>query len=167
MVSLKNILLFILTGLYSFGIVTSQILSEKIYVKEFYADGTPKAEGWLFGKNKTGYWYFYHTNGKIAEKGHFHTQKKEGYWYFYHPDGFLKKEGHFKNGISENWWIFYDKETKNKQKIQYKNNKKNGFALQYKKNKLMKAEKYIEDEKVDEWTSVIAFKLDNPNVSLR
>lgn len=167
MVSLKNILLFILTGLYSFGIVTSQILSEKIYVKEFYADGTPKAEGWLSGKNKTGYWYFYHTNGKIAEKGHFHTQKKEGYWYFYHPDGTLEKEGHFKNGFAEHWWVYYPKNSKNKDLFQYQNNKRNGYGLRYKRNKLMKVEKYKDDKKIGEWTSLVSFKMDNPNLSIK
>lgn len=149
-------------------IISSEIVNtEKMYTKEYYSNGKLKAEGWSSMDTKTDYWTFYHKNGKIASKGNFRSNEKNGYWYFYNETGTLIKEGHFENGSAEKWWIFYDIATRNKSKFQFKNNLKNGFALRYKKRKLVKAEEYKNGVKIDEWISVIAFKLDNPNVSLR
>lgn len=152
----------------TYSIIFSEIgKTEKMYTKEYYDNGNLKAEGWSSMDTKTDYWTFYHKNGKIASKGNFRSNKKNGYWYFYNETGTLIKEGHFENGSAEKWWIFHDIATRNKSKFQYRNNQKNGFALRYKKRKLVKAEEYLNGIKTNEWTSVIAFKLDNPNVSLR
>ncbi|MEL6811306.1 MAG: hypothetical protein AAFP76_08235 [Bacteroidota bacterium] len=140
---------------------------DKVYVKEYYSNGHLKAEGWKVGKAKVNYWKFYHSNGTVSSQGHFRKNKKHGYWYFFHKNGKAKKEGHYINGSAENWWIFYDIANACTSKFQYKNNQKNGFGLRYKKRKLVKAEKYTNDKKEGEWTSVIAFKRDNPGVSLR
>lgn len=162
--------------------------SDKYFVYEYDAQGNLKAEGWLQNNKKVDFWYFYYPNGQVAEEGHYINGKKTLFWYFYYPNGKLEKEGHYNggnkvgywyfynkngtvlkeghyhNGIAENWWIFYENQYKTI--YQYQNNKKHGYALRYKDKKLLKAEKYIENEKVGEWTSIIAFKLDNPNVSL-
>ena len=140
---------------------------EKKYSKEYYSNGNLKSEGWQSVTSKMGYWYFYHPNGTVKAKGHFKENQRDGYWYFYDKNENLIKEGHYTHGNAEDWWIFYDIANQNKSKFQYRNNKKNGFALRYNKKKLVKAEKYINDDKVGEWESVIAFKQDNPNVSLR
>lgn len=164
----KKYLFFILFGIISGSYaVSSKPLTEKKYTKEYDANGNLKAEGWKSMNSKTGYWTFYHINGAVSSKGHFSTNAPHGYWYFYNHQGRLIKEGHFKNGSAENWWIFYDLATKGKSKFQFKYNQKNGFALRYKKNKLVKVEEYIQGQKVAEWTSLFAFKLDNPNVSLQ
>ena len=78
----------------------------------------------------------------------------------------LKKEGHFVNGSAENWWIIYEIGTLNKTKVQYQNNKKNGYALCYKNNELIRAEKYINNSITGSWTTIIAFRQDNPDASL-
>ena len=140
------------------------------YYKDFYMDGTLKEEGWKESEKKIGYWYFYHTNGKIASQGNFKNNKKDGYWYFYNAKSKKIKEGHFKKNNAENWWIIYDiadaSTNKIVRKYQFRNNKKNGFCLLYKNNELFKAEKYMDDEKIGEWTSIQSFKRDNPNASL-
>ena len=151
--------------LFYFGIAFSQDTHSKEFVYEYDSHGALIAEGWLCRGEKVDYWYFYHSNGVVSKKGHFNKGEKKGYWYFYNPSGKLEKEGHFENGKAENWWIFYNQN--NQAKFQYKNNKKNGFALLYEKNKLMKAEKYEDDQKVGEWTSLSAFKMDNPNAPLK
>lgn len=115
--------------------------NSKQYIKNYYENGTLKSEGWLTNNYKTDYWYFYDKNAN------------------------LKKEGHFVKGSAENWWIFYEIGSPYKSKIQFKNNKKNGYALCYKNNELIRAEKYKNDLKIGTWTSLLAFKIDNPDVS--
>jgi len=139
--------------------------AEKMYSKEYYENGFIKAEGWQMDSSKTGYWIFYHPNGKIASKGHFEKNKRDKYWYFYSKTGELEKEGHFIKGSAENWWIFYEIGTRNKNKFEYKNNLKNGYGLRYKNKRLIKVEKYINDRKEGEWTSISSFRRDNPNVA--
>lgn len=158
---LKTIIFFLFFG------IAFQVSAEKLYQKEFYPNGQIKSEGWMKMDSKTDYWYFYHPNGKVASKGTFRNNKKHGYWYFYSENGLPVKEGHFILGSAENWWIFYDSQTEFSSKFQFKNNKKNGFALRYKKKRLIKAEKYINNKKEGEWTSVLAFKRDNPEVKFR
>lgn len=146
---------------------TSEEGAVRMYNKEYHPNGNLKAEGWVMSGEKTSYWYYYHENGQIASKGHYKGNQKSKYWYYYNKDGALEKEGHYRQGIAENWWIFYDLATRDKRKTQYQNNKKNGFSLVYQKNKLVKVEKYIQDEYKGMWTSISSFKRDNPNVKLR
>ena len=156
-------------GIGIFSIQANDFLetSEKTYAKEYYNNGQLKAEGWQYGDIKTDFWIFYYPNGTIASKGHFSENAKNGYWYYYNEDGRKEKEGHYVKGSAENWWIFYDIANQKTSKFQFKNNKKNGFSLRYEKKKLIKAEKYTNNIKEDEWTSIIAFRRDNPGVSLR
>ncbi|WP_432411840.1 toxin-antitoxin system YwqK family antitoxin [Rasiella sp. SM2506] len=153
------------------GIICSPILfaanpfPEKNYQKEYYNNGTLKAEGWELGATKTDYWYFYYPNGEVASKGSFSNNKREGYWYFYDDNTTLLKQGHYQNGIAEDWWIFYDIATQTEKRFQFKNDKKNGFAFIYKKGRLKRAEAYKNNQKTGEWTSIFAFKKDNPHLT--
>jgi hypothetical protein len=142
----------------------SMAKGEKMYTKEFYSNGTIKAEGWKMASVKTGYWKFYYSNGELASKGHFRKDKRNSYWHFYNENGQLSKEGHYVDGSAENWWIFHDIANSRTNKYQYKNNQKHGFCLIYKKRKLILAEKYSHDKKEGEWSSIIDFKRDNPGV---
>lgn len=141
--------------------------TEKSYTKEYDTNGNLKAEGWELYQTKEGYWKTYHSNGVLATEGHYKYNEKNGYWFFYDRYKNVLKEGHYNLGNAQKWWIFYDIANQKMQKTQYRNNQKNGFALCYTNNKLKKAEKYIDDQKVDEWTSMIAFKLDNPSISFK
>lgn len=153
--------------LLAFSLFTSMYspADDKQYIKTFYDNGIIRSEGWLINNDKSGYWKFYTENAKISSKGFFQNNKKSGYWYFYDQEANLKKEGHFVGGSAENWWIFYEIGTANKIKIQFKNNKKNGFALCYKDNNLIRAEKYENNLKTGSWTSLSAFREDNPDES--
>ncbi|GAA3519583.1 hypothetical protein GCM10022393_37250 [Aquimarina addita] len=150
---------------------TVKISAQKEYTREYYDNGILKAKGWKIGTTKTDYWFHYHQNGAIAEQGGYKNNQKEGYWYFHSQNQKLSKEGHFKNNKAESWWIIYDIHTLNNKnriikKYQYQGNKKNGYGLLYKNNILFKAEKYINDQKIAEWTDVYSFKKDNPSASL-
>ncbi len=168
MLNLMKYTIYIVISLLFFSFQTSV---EKEYHKEYYNDGSIKSEGWKIANQKTGYWYTYHTNGNVLEQGHYRNNKRQGYWYFYSLENKLIKEGHFINNKAEKWWIIYDIADGNKKnqtirKYQYRNNKKNGYCLLYKNDKLFKAEKYVDDRKTGEWTDVFSFKKDNPNASL-
>lgn len=135
---------------------------EKFYKREFYETGILKAEGWRKRNSRVDHWIFNYPDGKIWRKGHFRDNEMHGYWYFYAENKKLLKEGHYFLGKAENWWIFFEG-TRSK-KVQYRNDKKEGFALCYNNRKLEKVEKYFNDTKLDEWTDVYSFKLDNPEV---
>lgn len=154
-----------------FGMLTSlgtaSVLNpgmEKMYAKEYYSNGNLKAEGWEMEDHRVGYWKFYHLNGTVSSEGHFSIDKKHGYWHYFNGEGILIKEGHYENGTAEDWWIFYDIANSKTDKFQYKNNKKNGFSLHYRSGKLVKAKKYSDDEEKGEWTSLFAFRRDNPSI---
>lgn len=148
-----------------------EVIAQKKYHTEYYDNGFLKAKGWKIGAVKTDYWYQYHINGTIAEQGAYKDNQKEGYWYFFSQNQKLMKEGHFKNNKAESWWIIYDIDPLNNKspiikKYQYQGNLKNGYGLLYKNNMLFKAEKYVNDRKIAEWTDVYSFKKDNPSVFL-
>jgi antitoxin component YwqK of YwqJK toxin-antitoxin module len=136
--------------------------TEKEYLKEYYSSGVLKAEGWTNNNVREGYWIYYYPEGTEEKKGHYHKGKKHGYWYFYSHNGQPVKEGHFMKGKMNDWWTFYENDTK--LKVQYSDGKRNGFGLVYQSKKLQKAIKFEEDKKVGEWTSIISFKRDNPQV---
>ncbi len=136
------------------------------YHKEYHDNGHIKAEGWFMGEQKIKYWKFYHNNGKLMSEGHYANNLRTNYWYFYNTQGNLVREGHYEDGKAQKWWIFYDIARQETRKAQYIDNVREGFCLVYKKNKLIKVEKYIANELKGEWTSVAAFRRDNPDVSL-
>lgn len=139
----------------------------KMYSKEYHNNGHLKSEGWVLNTKKINYWKFYHPSGAVSSEGHYKNNRPEAYWYFYNEDGKVTKEGHYKNGIVQDWWIFYDIAGNIKRKTQYENHKRNGYNLVYQNNKLIRVEKYEDDIRSGEWTSISSFRRDNPDVSLR
>ena len=135
--------------------------ADKKYVREYYASGELKAEGWMHQNVKDGFWKFYHQTKKISEQGHFKANKREKYWYFYTTNGKLEKEGHFKADKKTDWWLFYDTTGKVNHKCQLANNLKNGYCLKYKNETLTSAEKYKNGKKIKEWHSLRSFKKEN------
>jgi len=136
--------------------------TEKEYIREYYDTGTLKAEGWTVNNLKEDYWMYYYPEGTTEKKGHYHKGKKHGYWYFYSGKNELVKEGHFDGGLMDDWWVFYENEIH--LKVQYSKDKRNGFGLVYHNKRLKKAIRFEEDKKVGEWSSVMSFKRDNPQV---
>lgn len=153
----KNSILFILFII----INTTSLFSQKEYSKKYYGDAVLKEEGWVDNGNKTGYWTFYHENGVIKKQGHFKNNYPIKYWYFYHKNGSPEKEGHFVNGKQNKWWLFYDKNGSINHKCQLIDNQKNGYCLVYKEERLVKALRFSNDEKVKEWTDFSSFRKEN------
>jgi hypothetical protein len=136
--------------------------TEKVYIKEYYNTGILKAEGWTNNNTKEGYWVYYYPEGSKEKKGHYHKDKKHGYWYFYSEKNELVKEGHFNQGLKQDWWTFYENEAH--LKVQYTDDKRNGFGLVYQNKRLKKAIKFEKDKQIGEWSSVMSFRRDNPQV---
>ena len=136
--------------------------TERVFKREYDASGFLKAEGWVEGSTKEGYWTYYFKDGSPKKKGHYHKDKQQGYWYFYSLEKKLLKEGHFTSGVKNGWWTVYENNTTTK--MQYINGKREGFALVYTNKKLQKALKFEEDKKMGEWNSLWSFKRDNPHV---
>jgi antitoxin component YwqK of YwqJK toxin-antitoxin module len=152
--------------LYSIIFITSIIngpeAENKIYAKEYYESGILKAEGWVQDGVKEDYWIYYYSNKTVSQKGHYLRGKSNQYWFFYSKDGSLLKEGMFNKGLENGWWILY--QGRRVEKVKFNNGMKEGFALIYENNKLKKAEKYLHNIKTGEWTSLLKFKNDNPEV---
>ena len=71
-------------------IVSTTLFSQKKYLKEYYADGILKEEGWIKDGIKVGFWVSYYQNKNIKKKGHFKNDQPIKYWYFYHKNGLLE-----------------------------------------------------------------------------
>jgi len=143
---------------------SQQIFSQNTdlkYIKNCNENNQVLEEGWVHNGKRVNYWYQYYDNGTIKSKGNYKDNKKNGYWYLYLPNGNLKSEGHYLDNNKCKWWITYGDEEQILFKCQYLNNIKQGYSLCYSNGKLYKSEKYINDKKVDEWTSFWKFKLSN------
>ena len=149
-----------------FSILSPYGADYKSYVRDYYPDGQLKSEGWIKGDSKTNYWTFYHTNGNIASSGHFYKNMKTGYWHFYRYNGTLEREGHYSRNHREKWWIFYDLAGQDSEKTEFGDNKKNGYSLTYKDDRLVKVRKFKNDQIQGEWTDRAHFKRDNPHMRL-
>lgn len=136
-------------------------IAQKQYHKAYYENSNLKEEGWLNNGDKSKFWKFYYRNGTLKKQGHYKNNLPTKYWYFYRKDGTLEKEGHFVNGKQNKWWLYYNKEGQVIHKCQLKNNQKNGYCLLYRKKKLVKAVKFKNGKKVNEWTDFSSFKKDN------
>ncbi|WP_034045787.1 toxin-antitoxin system YwqK family antitoxin [Wocania ichthyoenteri] len=141
--------------------------AQKTYQKNYFDNGNLKSEGWTKNNQKNGYWKFYYENRSIEKEGHFSANKPVKYWYFYTENGIKKSEGHFIKGEKTNWWLFYDDKEKIDYKCQLKHNKKNGFCLMYKNEKLISAAKFKAGKKIKEWTDLKAFKKENNLLDLQ
>jgi antitoxin component YwqK of YwqJK toxin-antitoxin module len=153
--------------LFFFGMASSitfanyLIINEKTYSKKYYANGNMKSEGWMVDSKKDGYWEYYYRNGQVQKKGHLSKDKRVKYWYFYRDTGILESEGHYDKGAKTKWWKYYDSAEMVNHKCQLKNGQKNGYCLIYNNDKIVKAAKYKDGRKIQEWIDLKSFKKDN------
>ena len=68
--------------------------------KEYFADGSLKAEGNYDDGKPIGPWKYYHLNGKIEQNGKYNKQgKPDGNWKWYYEDGKLLRDENYHNGL--------------------------------------------------------------------
>jgi len=157
----KSFIVILITALYLAP------AGSKKYSKLYYDDGSMQAEGWMQDAKKVDYWVFYYKNGKVKERGHFVSNLKDKYWYFYNNKGVLQSEGHYLRGQKNNWWSFYNSTGQIIHKCQLKDGIKNGYCLHFEDNEIVKASKYSNGRKQDEWTDYSLFTRDNNLLDLK
>ena len=111
--------------------------SQKLYQKDYFANGYLKSEGWMIKKQKVDYWFFYYDNKSI------------------------KEEGHYFNNQKCKWWTFYNSKEEVIKKCEFLNDKMDGLCIVYEKGTIIRAEKYKLGKKVNQWNTLADFKKDN------
>jgi antitoxin component YwqK of YwqJK toxin-antitoxin module len=77
--------------------------------KDFYPDGTLRAEGNYDNGKQVGEWKYYHPDGKIEQIGKFSKNGRyEGTWKWYFDNGQLAKEESYRNGVRDGLSTEYD-----------------------------------------------------------
>ncbi len=95
--------------------------------KDYYSDGSLKAEGNYDNGKQIGEWKFYHANGKIEQTGKFNKQGKfEGKWKWYFDTGQLLREENYRNGLKDGISTEYDETGKVIEEGDFINGKEDG-----------------------------------------
>lgn len=76
--------------------------------KEYYDNGSLRAEGNYDKDLREGPWKFYHLNGKVEQEGTYVKGKPEGEWRWYYPGGEPLREETYYNGLLDGIMIEYD-----------------------------------------------------------
>lgn len=77
--------------------------------KEYYPDGSLKAEGEYENGIKTGPWKYFHANGKLEQAGTYNKEgKPEGRWQWYFDSGQLLREENYYRGKKEGLFEEYN-----------------------------------------------------------
>lgn len=81
--------------------------------KDFYPDGSLKAEGNYDHGKQTGDWKFYYPDGKTEQRGKFNKSGKfDGVWKWYFENGELFREENYRNGLKDGLSTTYDENGK-------------------------------------------------------
>lgn len=62
------------------------------------------------GKNKNGFFKYYHPNGYLKNSGQYINNQKHGLWVSYHSNGAMSDSAMYRNGIVENYVLSWDRE---------------------------------------------------------
>jgi antitoxin component YwqK of YwqJK toxin-antitoxin module len=85
-------------------------LGELILLQDFYIDGTPQFEGYVFKKDENAYvgdivWYDEYGNDNDLRQ--YRNDTKNLTLLYYHPNGKLRKKVQYKNGVKDGETIIY------------------------------------------------------------
>jgi len=95
--------------------------------KEFYSDGSLRAEGKYESGKHVGEWKFYHPNGKIEQTGKYlKSGKPDGTWKWYFDNGQLLREETYYNGLKDGLSEEYDENGNLVERGEYLEDKEDG-----------------------------------------
>ena len=81
--------------------------------KDYYPDGSVRAEGNYENGKQVGEWKFYYQGGKLEQKGKFSKSGKlEGTWKWFFDNGQLQREESFRAGLKDGLSTTYDESGK-------------------------------------------------------
>lgn len=86
------------------GITDQQNRKQGLW-KEYYPDGSLKAEGEYADDLKIKVWKFYYPNGKTEQTGSYVNGKPNGRWQWFYDDGKLFREEEYRNGAEDGFSI--------------------------------------------------------------
>lgn len=81
-------------------------------IKQWYANGQAKQEGFYDHGKKTGLFTYWHENGQIASTGEYRDDQQIGDWVWYHENGLKAAIGRYEQGKLIGEWRFWDGEGK-------------------------------------------------------
>ncbi len=77
--------------------------------KEFFANGSLRAEGRYAGGRKVGAWQFKYESGSLEQKGEYNNEGKLiGKWEWYFENGNLRAEEYYTNGLKDGMATEFD-----------------------------------------------------------
>lgn len=77
--------------------------------KEYYAEGTLKAEGAFEQGKQIGIWKYYYRDGNLEQIGHYNKNgKPDGTWNWYYDSGPIRRKEEFRNGLRDGIQTEYD-----------------------------------------------------------
>jgi len=95
--------------------------------KEYFTDGSLKAEGNYEDGKPMGEWKYYHLNGKTEQMGKFSKQgKPDGKWKWFYENGKLLREENYRNGLRDGLLSEYDEDGKLIQEGEFVNGEEDG-----------------------------------------
>jgi uncharacterized protein len=96
--------------------------------KEYYPEGTIRAEGKYEDNKRIGEWIFYHPNKKIEQRGiYLKGEKPDGIWKWFYDSGNLLREEKYFKGVREGQMIEYSDSGIVITKGEYLDGEKEGF----------------------------------------
>ncbi len=95
--------------------------------KEFYSDGSLRAEGRYENGKRIGEWKFFHPDGKIEQTGKYtKSGKPDGTWKWYYDNGQLLREETYYNGLRDGLSEEYDENRNLVERGEYLEGKEDG-----------------------------------------
>jgi uncharacterized protein len=95
--------------------------------KEYFDDGSVKAEGDYKNGKEVGEWKYYYPNGKLEQAGKYsNTGKLTGTWKWYYDTGQLLREEDYEKGVRDGLHTEYDENGKVVEEGEYLNDEENG-----------------------------------------
>lgn len=75
--------------------------------KDFYEDGSLKAEGRYTNNMQTGTWKYYNTKGVVEQTGNYNNGRPDGTWKWYYESGELLREEDYYRGQRDGLYTEY------------------------------------------------------------
>jgi antitoxin component YwqK of YwqJK toxin-antitoxin module len=103
------------------SIMVLGVFAQEPVKKEFYKDGTLKAEYVL--NSETSIWAsFYHPNGTVREMGKYEEGKPDGFWQSWDQEGSKLCEAQYSHGVKDGKWLFWKDQGSTQYEVHYDDN---------------------------------------------
>lgn len=103
------------------GIMVLSLSAQETNKKEFYEDGTLKAE--FSANSETSVWAsYYYPNGAVREIGKYENGKPDGFWQSWDVEGRKVCEAYYNSGVKDGKWLFWQDQGSTQYEVHYDDN---------------------------------------------